>query len=182
MDQREADIADFRRSFRRTVHRCEQLLAPGVTVASLRGSEKPLFDYFGLSGLALSPADLRLVWRLLVNASVRPRAHAVEQEAPELDSASIGDRGRLMIFLPEVSLSEGLAVAESGGFFDADYCPPPETWLWHDNSGRESCLLAWVPRPFVGLADAGMSVGPAESIRWGDSPQRRRADSDSCAL
>ena len=67
------------------------------------------------------------------------------QRRPELlSSGAIEPReGKVLLFTPQDSLSEGAATVASEGFFDVDNVPAWDTWLYFD--GRS--LLSWVPLP-----------------------------------
>lgn len=97
--------------------------------------------------------------------------------------------GKLLIYLPEQSLSDGAAQANTNWFFDADNVPPWDTWLCyvHDidtskaNQMRkaqgkidwddyiiypESFLLVWVPPQMLTLIDVGITANPEHCIFW----------------
>jgi hypothetical protein len=99
----------------------------------------------------------------------------------ELDAAvrgaapvrAVGDLagGRLLVFFPELSLSDGAATVETDGFFDYDNVPPWDTWvgLFRDESADPSeidYLVSWVPAGFVESVDRGINVNPEECIVW----------------
>lgn len=82
--------------------------------------------------------------------------------------------GRLLLFDPEDSLSDGAAHCESEGFFDVRNVPAWDTWVWYaeDDPGLggptlcSSHLVAWVPPQVLGLAEAGVRANPEQCIRW----------------
>ena len=83
--------------------------------------------------------------------------------------------GRLLLFDPDGTLSDGAATPESDGFFDGDNVPAWDTWVWYAGDRNfsqggwtmfASYLVAWVPPQLLELADAGIRVNPEECIRW----------------
>jgi len=86
--------------------------------------------------------------------------------------------GRLLLFDPGQSLSDGVAMVESNGFFDADNEPAWDTWIAyvHERPRRlgawthlDAYLLCWVPPAFVDLVDGAIAVNPEECLLWADS-------------
>ena len=135
---------------------------------------------------ALRPPDLR--WELpfgpprthaereaIVNRLAVARAGLLAErgEAPPGAAADLAG-GRLLVFYPDATLSDGAAEAESGGFFDVDNVPAWDTWLLYLRDGPPeqdlrcygSYLLCWVPPGLLGLADGGVRVNPEECVRW----------------
>jgi hypothetical protein len=91
--------------------------------------------------------------------------------------------GRLLVYFPDLNLSDGAAEQASGGFFDADNAPPWDTWLSFVDDGEGSgldtrfYLIAWVPAAFVELAQAGIDVNPEQCIEWlYDTSTRAKAE------
>jgi len=77
--------------------------------------------------------------------------------------------GRLLVYWPDMDLADGAAEAESRGFFDVNNCPPWDTWVafvQYPAEHEQSYLVAWVPREFIELADAGIQVIPEECVKW----------------
>lgn len=82
--------------------------------------------------------------------------------------------GRLLVFYPDVTLSDGASGSESDWFFDVDNVPAWDTWVWvtqdnwqgADPLSYNSCLVCWVPPALVDRAHAGIRVNPEECIRW----------------
>jgi len=84
-------------------------------------------------------------------------------------------QGRLLLFDPDGTLSDGAAEAESEGFFDVDNMPAWDTWLcFAEDSSIEAggyhpfCgwLLCWVPDHLTNLVSNGTRVNPEECIVW----------------
>jgi uncharacterized protein (TIGR02996 family) len=108
-----------------------------------------------VNGLAATRA------RLLTNKGLRPAS-----PANELFS------GRLLMFFPEDTLSDGAAEVFSEGFFDADNIPAWDGWVMYvDVSGAEvpcygSSLVCWVPPALLDRVDHGIGVNAEGCIRW----------------
>jgi hypothetical protein len=80
-------------------------------------------------------------------------------------------QGRLLVYFPDLDLSDGAAEAESRGFLDVYNSPPWATWIAHRSDDREdtttdSYLISWVPPCFVDGVSAGIRVNPEECILW----------------
>lgn len=82
---------------------------------------------------------------------------------PDLSTAPILN-GKILRYALENSCADKAPGYESKGFFDANLCPPWDTWICV--VGGE--LLAYVPRSLCGLAQRGIEVDTAECIRWAD--------------
>jgi hypothetical protein len=76
-------------------------------------------------------------------------------------------KGRILVYYPDISLSDGAAQAESRGFFDVHNVPPWDTWLMltADRAG-DTILLSWVPQELVQLVGASMRINPEDCLVW----------------
>lgn len=89
-----------------------------------------------------------------------------EYGKPIADSSAIDiGGGRILRFKYRGTIADRSPGYESKGFFDNECAPPWETWVCYTSGG----LVAYVPRILCGLAQLGIEVDPAESIRWADS-------------
>jgi hypothetical protein len=112
----------------------------------------------------------------------------IHPQEPATDLAG----GRLLLFAPDETLSDGAADVSSGGFFDSDNVPPWDTWVayiddlaidpqfdhpwflgaYHDYQKIThqpmplSYLVCWVPPCLLEVAEAGIDVNPEECIEW----------------
>ncbi len=100
----------------------------------------------------LNPSNAS-VFDLLRDASTQPMRVA---EAQVL--------GRLLLYEPTETVSDGAAQAASRGFFDAEDAPPWDTWFWL----KESTIFCWVPESLISDAQAGIDANPVDCIRWAD--------------
>jgi len=89
--------------------------------------------------------------------------------------------GRLLLFDPETSLSDGAAAAETSYFFDDDNVPPWDTWLMLISDTPQSAerwtsfdsyLLCWIPSDGISLAQQGIDVNPERCLGWADQIAR----------
>ncbi|GAB4135473.1 MAG: hypothetical protein Tsb009_01790 [Planctomycetaceae bacterium] len=80
--------------------------------------------------------------------------------------------GKLLLFFPDATLSDGAAEMESEGFYDVSNTPPWDTWIsyFEDRTpihgSYDTYLLAFVPAELVELAEIGITINPEECIQW----------------
>jgi hypothetical protein len=75
--------------------------------------------------------------------------------------------GRLLMFAPDDSLSDGAAEVNTNGFFDFDNIPPWDTWVAYlYESELLNYFVSWIPAQLIELADTGIEVNPEACIRW----------------
>lgn len=101
--------------------------------------------------------------------SVRHRKLAEREGASTTLSHERAREGRFLVYLPDHELFDGVAEAETLGFFDVHNTPPHDTWV-AIVAGKErrsdDFLLSWVPASFVDLVNDGIEVNPEECILW----------------
>ncbi len=107
------------------------------------------------------------------------RQHLLMSVKGALDSDAKPDHGilqggRLLIFFPDGTLSDGAAEASSHGYFDGENGPPWDTWVgvFSDetmprNTGNDY-LISWVPPIFFDMVEAGLRDNPESCIQWLD--------------
>jgi hypothetical protein len=90
------------------------------------------------------------------------------------------DCGKLVLFDPDATLSDGAAEVASSGLFDMDNVPPWDCWITYvAHSGLpkpaahwtqwESFLVAWIPPDKLEAANAGIRVIPEDCVAdWSD--------------
>ena len=89
--------------------------------------------------------------------------------------------GRLLVFNPDMSLSDGAAETASRGFFDTDNTPPWDTWLCFvdETAGApvrvgpnfavwRAFLISWVPEPLLDDIAEAVLVNPEQCVIWAD--------------
>jgi hypothetical protein len=120
----------------------------------------------------LRPPLLETARESTVNLVVASRRSWLPDDVTPVARAADLNGGRLLVYWPDDSLSDGAAEGETRGFFDVDNAPPWDTWvgLFRDqDADRYSDYLAsWVPPEFVELVDRGIDVNPEDCIRWLD--------------
>ncbi len=83
------------------------------------------------------------------------------ERSPTTSIAGIAD-GRLLLFIPEETLTDSTASYASKGFFDIDNVPPWDTWVCF----YEQYVVSWVPPQLVELANSGVDANPEQCISW----------------
>lgn len=125
-----------------------------------------------LRSAELAPPDCE-DWLQRVDAVAERRAELLQHRA---EATSALD-GRLLVFDPGQSLSDGAAEVETGGFFDEDNTPPWDTWVSYveEHPQRpdawtrlDSYLVCWIPAELADLADRAISVNPEGCLLWAD--------------
>ena len=109
-----------------------------------------------------------------------------ERRQKILDAANRSDEtipdlysGRLLLFVPNDSLSDGAATLASSGFFDRDNLPPWDTWAFTasiesnevprwawSKAETKAVFVAWAPPEFLTVADHGIEANPEQCIAW----------------
>jgi hypothetical protein len=97
-----------------------------------------------------------------VEKLVRLRAELMPSRTVANDS-----EGKLLLFTPQDSLSDGAATVASEGFFDVDNVPAWDTWIYFDGQR----LLSWVPAQLISRVQSGIDVNPEGCIGWADDGQ-----------
>jgi hypothetical protein len=109
-----------------------------------------------------------MVERITTERARLLREHRVYPAAAAVDLAG----GRLAVYFPADSLSEGHSKRVSAGFYDVDDAPPWDTWLWLVPDVRYPLwhyLVSWVPPELMELAGQGMASNSSDCIRWAPS-------------
>jgi hypothetical protein len=70
--------------------------------------------------------------------------------------------GKLLLYLPMETVTDGVAEAVSQSFFDGKDAPPWDTWFWYS----EGAILSWVPEWLVSRAQAGIDAIIVDCIHW----------------
>lgn len=110
----------------------------------------------------------------IVNALANRRVNLLPERREYLDQGiRKPSKGRLVLFDPDDTLSDGAAESESHRYFDVDNVPAWDTWVFFVEDGprrgaiNHSYLVAWVPSHLVEAVNRGIQVNPEECIRWG---------------
>jgi len=78
------------------------------------------------------------------------------------DVALAQAKGRLLLYEPMETVTDGAAAASSCGFFDLEDAPPWDTWFRYS----EGTIFSWVPDSMIRHAQAGIDANPVDCIHW----------------
>lgn len=70
--------------------------------------------------------------------------------------------GKILALSIDDQLSDGMAEAETNGFFDACDTPAPEFWITFENG----VLYSFIPNDFISLVNDGREVAIGDSLHW----------------
>jgi hypothetical protein len=73
-------------------------------------------------------------------------------------------QGKVLLYEPLETVTDGAAEASSRSFFDISDAPPWDTWFWYS----QGAIFSWVPEPLVQDAQAGIDANPVDCIHWID--------------
>ncbi len=88
------------------------------------------------------------------------------KEATKLIDAGAEYKGEILVAEFEESTADGAPQGESEGLLDIWDCPPIDTWFYQVERNMRKIFFAWIPQPFVKLADNGIEVAPLGNIHW----------------
>jgi hypothetical protein len=83
------------------------------------------------------------------------------------DPAVTGSKGRLLLYEPLETVTDGASDSSSRGFFDIEDAPPWDAWFLYS----EGSIFSWVPEALVQDAQAGIDANPVDCIHWFDWPR-----------
>lgn len=133
---------------------------------------RPLVDYDGEHWSVLEHASLNDF--LAGHLARRQVALSLHSPPP----CAIDQGGRVLVFYPSQTLSDGAAQADSKGFFTVDNEPPWDTWFSYIppvGLAREA-VACWIPSAFIHYAEEGINVNPEVCIRWATPAEIRAFD------
>jgi hypothetical protein len=73
-------------------------------------------------------------------------------------------KGKLLLYEPLETVTDGSSEFSSHGFFNIEDAPPWNTWFLY--SGGK--IFSWVPEALVHNAQAGIDANPVDCIHWCD--------------
>jgi hypothetical protein len=79
-----------------------------------------------------------------------------------VDVAEALSKGKLLLYEPEETVTDGASEAVSHGFFDIEDSPPWDTWF-HLASGS---IFSYVPESAISLVQHGIDVNIVDCIQW----------------
>jgi hypothetical protein len=152
--------------FRRPEHQEIKRLYAEASVGSIAPLERQLRTIALKPPSDISRVEMAPKRRGIVEEVAGKRAEQLRASGIHVGTADNSvTGGRILLFVPDDTLSDGAARYASKGFFDADNVPPWDTWVCY--FGR--CLMAWVPFELESLANAGINANPEECITWATS-------------
>jgi hypothetical protein len=83
---------------------------------------------------------------------------------PIPDLSVLQSTGRLLLYEPLETVTDGASEASSRGYFDIRDAPPWDTWFLY----WEGAIVSWVPESLIGCAQSGIDANPVDCIRWID--------------
>jgi hypothetical protein len=78
------------------------------------------------------------------------------------DMREVQTKGKLLLYTPLETVSDGAASASSRGFYDMEDAPPWDTWFLYS----EGTIFSYVPESLFTLAQAGIDANPVDCIHW----------------
>jgi hypothetical protein len=70
--------------------------------------------------------------------------------------------GKLLLYEPLETVTDGASEAASNGFFDGDDAPPWDTWFLYSGG----TIFCSIPESLVESAQAGIDANPVDCIHW----------------
>lgn len=101
-------------------------------------------------------------WTGIVKTVISRRAEKLQLQKRSPMPANDLAGGKVLLFSPEETLSDGAARYSSKGFFDDDNVPPWDSWV----AFFDQYLISWVPSQLVELVNAGVEVNPEQCTLW----------------
>jgi hypothetical protein len=94
-----------------------------------------------------------------------------ELDLPTETEARPALHGRLLVYFPDGTLSDGAAAAKTSGLFDVNNAPPCGTWLGYFDDrtrdpNRSVYIVAWMPMRLVPIASRGIDANPEGCLCW----------------
>jgi len=114
----------------------------------------------------------------LISRFGRQRRFQLDDRHEKIPAHSLAG-GRLLIYIPDQAISDGLSQYATNGFFNIDSSPPWDTWVaylyeYDENSVDGSdithldYLVSWIPPTYLELADKGVRANIEGCLAWFD--------------
>jgi hypothetical protein len=76
--------------------------------------------------------------------------------------AEAQSKGKLLLYEPLETVTDGASESSSRGFFDIEDAPPWDTWFLYSGG----TIFSWVPESLVQNAQAGIDANIVDCIHW----------------
>jgi len=107
-------------------------------------------------------------YQLAVDAINANRSSLVrDMDIKVSDPAVAESKGRVLLYEPLETVTDGASESSSLGIFDIEDAPPWDTWFLYSGNS----IFSWVPEAMVQNAQAGIDANPVDCIHWCDRPQ-----------
>jgi hypothetical protein len=159
------DMALFRRQLAEAVTWCGKNFEPEDVGGSLRVlTPAPPASMLGVSG------EERESW---IYGTIAQRSKELQEKKQTLlTNLTVG---RLLIFYPDLSPSDGVVTPPSKGYIDEEYFPAWDSWVYYDYEhvilpnkapATINYLISWVPPQIIDLVDEAIEDDTAKSLQW----------------
>ncbi|MEO7212765.1 hypothetical protein [Mucilaginibacter sp.] len=74
--------------------------------------------------------------------------------------------GRILVANIDETLLDGASESASDGLVDGNDCPPIDTWFYIVHVNGWKVLFAWIPEPFLQLAQGAIDVNCIDCLEW----------------
>lgn len=78
------------------------------------------------------------------------------------DPAVMESKGRLLLYEPLETVTDGASDSSSHGFFDIEDAPPWDIWFLYSAGS----IFSWVPEAMIQNAQTGIDANPVDCIHW----------------
>ena len=102
----------------------------------------------------------RAIYAINETRSTLVRDTKIEIAEPALAQS----RGKLLLYEPLETVTDGAAASSSRGFFEIRDAPPWDTWFLYSGD----TIFSWVPESLVPNTQAGIDANPVDCIHWCD--------------
>lgn len=79
-----------------------------------------------------------------------------------VDPAVVESKGRLLLYEPLETVTDGASDSSSRGFFDIEDAPPWDTWFLYSAGS----IFSWVPEAMIETAQTGIEANPVDCVHW----------------
>ena len=142
-------------------HKSEQLRSPELSPSAIL---EPHYSLpYDKGHFQIWVAAKRESYQRAIQAINETRSALVIKTSMELVPTALAQsRGKLLLYEPLETVTDGAAEASSGGFFDMEDAPPWDTWFLYAGG----TIFSWVPETLFQKAQAGIDANPVDCIHW----------------